>query len=64
MLEPPLRFRIRPGVLRVRIAPQHPGASPSATMPEHAVEGVKALWGIATGRGPRAPHLHAPSPVA
>ena len=33
-LEPPLRFRIRPGVLRVRIARQHPGASPSALLPE------------------------------
>ena len=33
-LEPPLRFRIRPGVLRVRIARQHPGASPSAMLPE------------------------------
>ena len=30
VLDPPLRFRIRPGVLRVRIARQHPGASPSA----------------------------------
>ncbi len=33
-LDPPLRFGIRAGVLRVRIAPQHPGASPSAQMPE------------------------------
>ena len=33
-LEPPLRFRIRPGVLRVRIARRHPGASPSAMLPE------------------------------
>ena len=33
-LQPPLRFRIRPGVLRVRIARQHPGASPSASLPE------------------------------
>ncbi len=63
-LEPPLRFRIRAGVLRVRIAKQHPGASPSATMPEHAVEGVKALWGIATGAGPEQPHFHASPPVA
>ena len=30
VLDPPLSFRIRPGVLRVRIARQHPGASPSA----------------------------------
>ena len=33
-LEPPLRFRSRPQALRVRIAPQHPGASPSGAMPE------------------------------
>ena len=30
VLDPPLRFHIRPGVLRVRIARRHPGASPSA----------------------------------
>ncbi|HET6997240.1 MAG TPA: diacylglycerol kinase family protein [Solirubrobacterales bacterium] len=29
-LEPPLRFRVRPGALCVRIAPDHPGASPSS----------------------------------
>ena len=33
VLDPPLRFRIRPAVLRVRIARQHPGASPSAASP-------------------------------
>ena len=33
-LEPPLRFRTRPQALRVRIAPHHPGASPSANMSE------------------------------
>ncbi len=33
-LDPPLRFRTRPQALRVRIASQHPGASPSAAMPE------------------------------
>jgi diacylglycerol kinase family enzyme len=32
-LDPPLCFRIKPGVLRVRIARAHPGASPSAAMP-------------------------------
>jgi diacylglycerol kinase family enzyme len=43
-LEPPLRFRSRPGALRVRIAPGHPGASPSAAMPasEWAVPGALA----------------------
>jgi diacylglycerol kinase family enzyme len=32
-LEPPLRFRIRPQALRVRIARNHPGASPCARLP-------------------------------
>ena len=48
-LDPPLRFRIRPGVLRVRIAPAHPGASPSAAMPEDFWETVRALARIAAG---------------
>ena len=38
MLDAPLRFRILPGVLRVRIARAHPGASPSAAMPESLAE--------------------------
>jgi hypothetical protein len=46
-LEPPLRFTIRPGVLRVRIAPQHPGASPSAYLPEGFGDGLRALARIA-----------------
>ena len=49
-LDPPLRFSIRSLVLRVRIAPQHPGASPSALLPEGSVDGVRALWRIAAGR--------------
>jgi len=49
MLDPPLRFRIRPGVLRVRIARKHPGASPSATAPEGAWAGVVELARIAAG---------------
>lgn len=55
VLEPPLRFRILPGVLRVRIAARHPGASPSALMPERAGQGALALWDIAVGRGPGTP---------
>jgi hypothetical protein len=46
-LEPPLRFRIRPAVLRARIAPQHPGASPSAAIPGGAWEGLASLLRIA-----------------
>ncbi|HSD25083.1 MAG TPA: diacylglycerol kinase family protein [Solirubrobacterales bacterium] len=49
-LEPPLRFRIRPGVLCVRIARQHPGASPSAAVPENGWEGLRELARIAAGR--------------
>jgi diacylglycerol kinase family enzyme len=33
-LPAPVRFRTRPAALRVRIAPHHPGASPSALMPD------------------------------
>jgi len=51
-LDPPLRFRIRPGVLRVRIARGHPGASPSAAMPEDFWETIRALARIAAGRAP------------
>jgi diacylglycerol kinase family enzyme len=33
ILEPPLRFAVRPLALRVRISARHPGASPSAQLP-------------------------------
>ncbi len=46
-LDPPLRFRTRPQALRVRIAPQHPGASPSAAMPEGPWDAVRAIIHIA-----------------
>jgi Diacylglycerol kinase catalytic domain len=52
-LDPPLRFRIRPGVLRVRISGKHPGASPSAAIPETALDGIRALVDIAAGRTPQ-----------
>jgi diacylglycerol kinase family enzyme len=51
-LDPPLRFRIRPGVLRVRIARAHPGASPSAAIPEDSWEAIRALARIAAGHAP------------
>jgi diacylglycerol kinase family enzyme len=51
-LEAPLRFRIRPGALRVRIARAHPGASPSAAMPEGLWKAVGVLGGIAAGHAP------------
>ena len=46
-LDPPLRFRSRPAALRVRIAPQHPGASPSAKMPSGAWDAVRAIAHVA-----------------
>ena len=46
-LDPPLRFRTRPQALRVRIAPQHPGASPSAAMPAGPWDAVRAIIHIA-----------------
>jgi diacylglycerol kinase family enzyme len=49
-LDPPLRFRILPGVLRVRIAHAHPGASPSALEPDGMRAALRALVRIAAGR--------------
>ncbi|HEY2320436.1 MAG TPA: diacylglycerol kinase family protein [Solirubrobacteraceae bacterium] len=45
--DPPLRFTTRPGALRVRIAPQHPGASPSAALPDRPGQMIGALAGLA-----------------
>ncbi|MBI5106003.1 MAG: diacylglycerol kinase [Solirubrobacterales bacterium] len=50
VLAPPLRFRCRPGVLRVRISPRHPGASPSAHEPDGALAMLGALVRLAAGR--------------
>jgi diacylglycerol kinase family enzyme len=52
VLDPPLVFRSRPGVLRVRIAPHHPGASPSAIEPVGAGRALGALVRIAAGQEP------------
>jgi len=54
-LEPPLRFRIHPAVLRVRISCKHPGASPSAMQPAGLWDSVRALAGLAVGHDPRRP---------
>jgi hypothetical protein len=51
-LDPPLHFRSRAGVLRVRIARRHPGASPSARLPESLGQAVGALARLAAGRDP------------
>ena len=50
VLSAPLRFRILPSVLRVRIARQHPGASPSASIPERITDVVRVLLRRAAGR--------------
>ncbi len=61
-LEAPLRFRVRPRALRVRIAPRHPGASPSAEVPEDLRGALGRLLAIAGGAGAaRSPQL-APQP--
>jgi diacylglycerol kinase family enzyme len=49
VLDPPLRFRTLPGALRVRIAPKHSGASPSALLPDSAWQTVAALVKLAFG---------------
>jgi len=56
-LTPPLRFTLRPGVLRVRIAPDHPGASPSAFIPDTPWGALTELVRIAFGpaSGPTMP---------
>jgi hypothetical protein len=53
VLDPPLRFRVRPAALRCRIARHHPGASPAALTPERAWGAITALVGIAAGHDPR-----------
>lgn len=50
VLDAPLHFRIRPGVLWVRIAREHPGASPSAIAPDGIRAGTVELARIAFGR--------------
>jgi diacylglycerol kinase family enzyme len=50
VLDPPLVFAVHRRVLRARIAPQHPGASPSAFVPDNAWGDVKELARIALGR--------------
>jgi hypothetical protein len=60
LLDPPAQFRVRPGVLRVRVSVEHPGASPSSVEPVGAVPALRALARIALGRPARPP---APSGV-
>lgn len=62
-LQAPLRFTIRPKALRVRIAPQHPGASPSALEPDTPWQTIESLATFvlhgaseSDGRAIRSPH--------
>jgi diacylglycerol kinase family enzyme len=50
LLDPPIRFRILPGALRVRIPPRAPGYSPAAAVPTPGWATFTALWQTATGR--------------
>ena len=50
VLDAPLRFAIRPGALRVRLAPQHPGASPSAGLPPTLRGAIAAVVRTAAGK--------------
>ncbi|MGZ4217097.1 MAG: diacylglycerol/lipid kinase family protein [Solirubrobacteraceae bacterium] len=47
LLDSPLRFVMRPGALRVRISLDHPGASPSASVPDGALPGLRSLARLA-----------------
>jgi diacylglycerol kinase family enzyme len=49
-LQPPVRLQSRPGVLRVRIARAHPGASPSTEVPRGLGETMVELTRIALGQ--------------
>ena len=49
VLDAPLRFGIRPGVLTVRVSRKHPGASPSAIAPEGMWPSIVELARIAFG---------------
>jgi diacylglycerol kinase family enzyme len=49
-LDSPVRFGMRPSALRVRIAPAHPGASPSAAEPGPGWDPIRKLVALAAGR--------------
>ena len=50
VLEPPLRFRIVPAALSVRLPPQAPGLSPAAVHPGLTASSLRRLWTIAVGQ--------------
>ena len=50
VLDAPLRFTSRPAALTIRIAPHHPGASPSAGLPDSPADALRRLVALAAGR--------------
>ena len=50
LLDPPIRFRIVPRALRLRVPPRAPGYSPAAAVPTPGWATLTALWQTATGR--------------
>jgi diacylglycerol kinase family enzyme len=50
LLDPPIRFGIVPGALRVRIPPHAPGYSPAAAVPTSGWSAITALLQAAAGR--------------
>jgi diacylglycerol kinase family enzyme len=61
-LDPPLRFRVLPAALRVRVAHHHPGASPSAHRPETPWKMIHALVTVAVhGRLSGLPQVPSPN---
>jgi diacylglycerol kinase family enzyme len=50
MLDAPLRFRIVPAALSVRLPPDTPGLSPAAVRPGLTASSLQRLWSIAAGR--------------
>ncbi|MBU6216862.1 MAG: diacylglycerol kinase, partial [Acidobacteria bacterium] len=51
-IDPPLSFRVRPGVLRVRLPVTAPGVSPAALRPRLGPTRLAELWSIARGVPP------------
>jgi hypothetical protein len=51
-LEPPLEFRVRAGVLRVRLPLHAPGAAVDARRSSVGPDRVVELWSVATGVPP------------
>jgi diacylglycerol kinase family enzyme len=50
LVDPPIRFQIRPGALRVRIPPHAPGYSPAAAVPTQGWATITALLQTVAGR--------------